>query len=56
MVLNILLTEKTQGLDTVNVFGKLDKESEAASRSSEKNADNIINVVGAKTILGSNLI
>jgi outer membrane receptor protein involved in Fe transport len=53
LILNIVLTSKTEDLNTVTVYGKLDKESESASRSSEKNADNITNVVGAKTIIKS---
>jgi outer membrane receptor protein involved in Fe transport len=50
MVLNIKLESKTNDLKTVTVFGKLDKESEAAGRTSEKNADNITNVVTAKVM------
>ncbi len=53
MVLDIKLGLKTNDLQTVSVFGKLDKESDAASRASEKNADNVTNVVGAKAILQS---
>ncbi|HEY4196726.1 MAG TPA: carboxypeptidase-like regulatory domain-containing protein, partial [Mucilaginibacter sp.] len=47
LVLDIQLSKKSNDLQTVNVFGKMDKESEAAGRSSEKNADNITNVVTA---------
>jgi len=50
MVLEIKLESKTNDLKTVTVFGKLDKESEAAGRTSEKNADNITNVVTAKVM------
>src|SRR6202012_3746122 len=52
-VLNIHLSAKAEDLTTVSVYGKLDKETESASRSSEKNADNVENVVGAKAILKS---
>ena len=45
--LNIQLENANNQLETVNVFGKMDKESEAAARSSEKNANNITNVVTA---------
>ena len=48
MVLDIQLEQKSEDLQTVNVYGKLDKESESAAVSSEKNANNITNVVTAK--------
>lgn len=48
--LNIALKQNSQQLQAVNVFGTIDKESESASRSSEKNANNITNVVGAEAI------
>ena len=50
LVLDIQLDKKSTDLQAVNVFGKMDKESEAAGRSSEKNADNITNVVTAKVM------
>ena len=53
MVLDIQMQSKSEDLQTVNVYGKLDKESDEASRSSEKNANNVTNVVGAKAILKS---
>jgi TonB-dependent receptor len=51
--LNIAISETTNNLETVNVFGTLNKESDAASRSTEKNANNLTNVVGAQAILKS---
>lgn len=53
MVLDIQMQSKSEDLQTVNVYGKLDKESDEASRASEKNANNVTNVVGAKAILKS---
>ena len=50
IVLNIQLVGKTENLNTVNVYGKFDKESESAAISSEKNANNITNVVTAKVM------
>jgi TonB-dependent receptor len=50
LILNISLKPKAEALANVTVFGKLDNESEAAARSSEKNANNITNVVTAKVI------
>jgi len=50
LILDIQLDKKSTELQNVNVFGKMDKESEAAGRSSEKNADNITNVVTAKVM------
>jgi len=50
LILNIGLTGKTENLNTVNVYGKLDKESEAAAVSSERDANNITNVVTAKVM------
>ncbi|HEY8928422.1 MAG TPA: TonB-dependent receptor [Mucilaginibacter sp.] len=51
--LNITLTPKDNELQTVNVFGTINKETNSASRSTEKNANNIVNVVGAQAILKS---
>lgn len=50
MVLDIRLNMKLEDLKTVNVFGKIDKESEASGRASEKEANNITNVVTAKVM------
>ncbi len=50
LVVNIKLDQSTQGLQTVDVFGKMSKESEAAGRSSEKDANNITNVVTAQVM------
>ena len=47
LTLDIQLQAKNNQLETVNVYGKIDKESEAAGRASEKNANNITNVVTA---------
>lgn len=49
-VLNIQLSEKSQLLKQVQVYGKANEESEASSRRSEKNADNIINVLSAQAM------
>jgi TonB-dependent receptor len=51
--LNIAISETTNNLETVNVFGTINKETDAASRSTEKNANNLTNVVGAQAILKS---
>jgi outer membrane receptor protein involved in Fe transport len=50
LVLNLSLDPKSESLNTVNIYGKLDKESESAAISSEKNANNITNVVTAKVM------
>lgn len=50
MVLNIKLSSESRNLEEVNVFGTINKETDAASRSTEKNANNVLNVVSAKTI------
>lgn len=50
LILNIRLEVETRQLDAVNVFGKLDNESESASRSNEKNSNNIKNVISAEAI------
>ena len=49
-VLNIKLSEKSELLKQVQVYGKANEESEASSRRSEKNADNIINVLSAQAM------
>ncbi|MFI5138617.1 MAG: TonB-dependent receptor domain-containing protein, partial [Sphingobacteriales bacterium] len=53
LTLNISLSGSVEVLSDVNVFGTINKETDAASRSTEKNANNIINVVGAKAIIRS---
>src|ERR1051325_589097 len=53
MVLSIQLARKDHELNEVSVFGTIDKETDAASRSTEKNANNVLNVVGAQTIVRS---
>ena len=50
LILNIKISPSTQNLQTVSVFGKISKESEAAARSSERNANNITNVVTAQVM------
>ena len=49
-VLNIKLSEKSVLLKQVQVYSKANGESEASSRRSEKNADNIINVLSAQAM------
>ncbi|HXS38500.1 MAG TPA: TonB-dependent receptor [Flavipsychrobacter sp.] len=46
----IALTEKNNSLSDVNIFGKIDNGKEYSSRISEKNADNITNVISAEAI------
>jgi outer membrane receptor protein involved in Fe transport len=48
LALNISLKRTSQALANVMVFGQVDKESEAAARTSEKDANNITNVVTAQ--------
>ncbi len=50
ITLDVRLKSRNVSLATVNVFGKMDKESESAARTSEKNANNITNVVTAKVM------
>jgi TonB-dependent receptor len=49
-ILNIDLTEDIESLKTVNVYAKANIESESSSRRSEKNANNIINVLSAQAM------
>lgn len=49
-VLDFALTEQAQSLGAVTVTGKLNREEDAASRRSEKTADNVINVIAARAI------
>ena len=49
-VLNISLTQKTESLKTVNVYGKGIIETEISSRRSEKLANNITNVLSAQAM------
>ena len=48
--LNASLSEKTESLKAVKVYGSANPESEASSRKSEKNADNITNVLSAQAM------
>ncbi len=48
LVLNMSLKRTAQAIADVTVFGHVDKESEAAARTSEKDANNITNVVTAE--------
>ena len=48
--LDFNLTEQTQNLGAVTVTGQLNREEDAASRRSEKTADNVINVIAARAI------
>ncbi len=48
--LNIPISSQSNELSEVSVFGSVGKESDAASRSTEKNANNLLNVIGAKAI------
>jgi TonB-dependent receptor len=49
----IKLTEKSVSLKQVSVYGKNNAESEVSSRRTEKNADNIKNVLSAQAMLRS---
>jgi outer membrane receptor protein involved in Fe transport len=51
--LYINLSPSSRALKVVSVYGKLDNETEAASRSNEKNATNIKNVISAQAIAKS---
>jgi TonB-dependent receptor len=51
--LNISIVTSSELLQNVEVVGRLATESEAASRSNEKNSDNIKNVVSAQAIAKS---
>ena len=48
--LKIQLTENAQVLSNVHIFTKINAEEEASSRISEKNANNITNVISAKAM------
>ena len=50
ITVNIPLYSKSNNLGEVSVFGTVSKESDAASRSTEKNSNNLLNVVGAQAI------
>ena len=50
LLLDFKLVEENLNLTNVDVFGTLNKEEETASRLSEKNADNIINVISARAM------
>ncbi|PSL47940.1 TonB-dependent receptor [Chitinophaga niastensis] len=47
VALNISLSPTIAALHSVSVFGKINGETDAASRSAEKTANNITNVIGA---------
>jgi hypothetical protein len=47
---DILLDSKEVSLNQVEVVGKSDKESTQSARSTEKNADNVLNIIPAKSI------
>ena len=47
---NITLTQQSEELENVTVFGKMNRESESSSRVSEKNANNITNVISARAM------
>jgi outer membrane receptor protein involved in Fe transport len=49
-VFNIPLVEHKQDLKAVNVYGKLDESNESSSRQSEKNANNITNVLSSRAM------
>jgi outer membrane cobalamin receptor len=48
--ITISLQEKTDSLENVTVYGKAAQETEASSRHSEKNANNITNVLSAQAM------
>ncbi|MFI5162875.1 MAG: TonB-dependent receptor domain-containing protein [Sphingobacteriales bacterium] len=48
--INIPIFSQSNELSEVSVFGSAGKESDAASRATEKNANNLLNVIGAKAI------
>ncbi len=48
--LNVELKDKTSELKAVNVFSRINGENESSSRSSEKNANNITNVISARAM------
>jgi len=48
--LNISLTENIEVLSNVHVFTKLNAEEESSSRASEKNANNVTNVISAQVM------
>lgn len=47
---DIILNEKITQLETVNVFTKINGEEESSSRSTEKKANNIVNIISAKAM------
>ena len=50
LTVDFALQEQAQSLSGVVVTGKLNREEDAASRRSEKTADNVINVIAARAI------
>jgi outer membrane receptor protein involved in Fe transport len=50
LTMNLSVSEKTEELKSVKVYGAANKESEASSRRLEKNADNITNVLSSQAM------
>ena len=50
LTLDFALQEQAQSLSAVTVTGKLSREEDAASRRTERTADNVLNVIAAKSI------
>ncbi|MDR3652306.1 MAG: TonB-dependent receptor [Paludibacter sp.] len=50
VVLDILMEPRKNALAEVQIVGKLDKESSDYARSSEKRADNLLNIISARSI------
>jgi hypothetical protein len=50
VTVDILLDSKEISLSQVEVVGKSDKESTQSARNTEKNADNVLNIIPAKSI------
>jgi len=48
--IDIMLESQETSLNQVEVVGKVDKESSEHARTSEKNADNLLNIISAKSI------
>jgi len=47
---DILLESRDVSLDEVSIVGKLNRESTQSARNTEKNADNLLNIIPAKSI------
>ncbi|MFA5046016.1 MAG: TonB-dependent receptor [Paludibacter sp.] len=50
IILDVLLDPEAISLNQVEVFAQLDRETSQSARNSEKNADNLLNVIPAKSI------